>query len=154
MPERTDGIALAIIVILLCIWFYFRFRRWLYAPFRMKLPFPEATPVVRSEAVRLLEDSGYEVISGRKKVPIYIELDNEQLDPHSRLFVDYFARKDNELYVVKLSKSRQTMEWTASRIREQFMNYHQLFQETHGILYVDLEEGRIRKVKIEIGKAE
>jgi hypothetical protein len=154
MPKQSDGIVLIFLVILLCVWLYYRFKRWLYAPFRIKLPFPEPSPVMRNEAVLLLEESGYQVISGRKKVPIHVELDDVQLDPHTRLFIDYFARKDNELYVVKLSKKRLVMEWSASRIREQFMNYHGLFQEAHGVLYVDLEEHRIYKVKFEIGSAE
>ena len=152
MTRQSDIFMLIFLVIVVCIWLYFRFRRWLFAPSRMKLPFPEPSPFQRSDAVRLLEEAGYEVISGKKRVPLIVELDDEPLD--SRLFVDYFARKDHELFVVKVSKQRQPIQWTASGIRERFMIYHYLFQETHGILYVDLEEGRVRKIMIDIGEVE
>src|SRR5690606_32334455 len=80
VPDIRDRFMLAIVLIVICLWLYYRFKRWLYAPMHVKLPFPEAAPVVRSEAVRLLEEAGYQVISGKKRVPIYVELDDEPLD--------------------------------------------------------------------------
>lgn len=154
MASKSDILVLTILVAAIAVWLYIRFKRWLYSPSKAKLPFPEASPVPQTEAVRLLEEAGYEVISGKKRVPLIVELDDEQMDPGSRLFVDYFARKDHELYVVKLSKQRQPMQWSASGIRERLMVYHHLFEETHGVLYVDMEENRVRKIKIDIGEAE
>jgi hypothetical protein len=152
MPHQGDWFILLIIIALLAIWLWIRFRRWLYAPTRVKLPFPDITTFARSEAVELLEASGYEVICGKKKVPLIVEVDEKSMD--SRLFVDYFAKKDHELFVVKVAKQRQPIQWTGSGVRERLMPYCYLFAETHGVLYVDVEEGKVRKIRIDIGQVE
>jgi len=152
MTRQSDVFMLVGIVLVLCVWLYFRFKRWLYAPTKVKLPFPEPSPFPRNEAVRLLEEAGYEVISGKMRIPLLVELDDEPMD--SRVFVDLFARKDYELYAVKVSRQRQPMQWTASGIRDRLMIYTTLFKETHGVLYVDLEENRVRKIRIDVGEAE
>lgn len=152
MPQQGDIIAIFLILAVAAVWGWFRFKKWLYAPGPGKLPFPEAAPFTRTEAVALLEDAGYEVIGGKMKVPLVVELDEE---PHpSRFFIDYFARKEEELYAVKVSRQRQPVEWTAAAVRDRFMPYIHLFEGTHGVLYVDLEEGKVRKIKIAVGEAE
>ena len=150
MVRIGDFVVMLLIIAIVVTWLYYRFKRWLYAPSKLKLPFPEPAPFVRNEAVKLLEQFGYVVIGGKMKVPVTVELDDEPLE--SRLFVDYFARSDRELYVVKLSRQRQPMDWTASGIRERLMVYHYLYEETHGVLYVDLEQQSVRKVKFDIGQ--
>lgn len=152
MTRQGDLYMLVLVIGIIAVWLYIRFRRWIYAPMRIKLPYPEPSPYVRTDAVRLLEEAGYEVISGKMKVPLVVELDDEPMG--SRLFIDYFARKDHELYVVKLSKQRKPMQWTASGVRDQLMIYHALFKEIHGILYVDLEKQQVRKIKFDVGKPE
>jgi len=152
MSSQSDIFVLIFILAGMLFWIYLRIKRWVRSPLRLRLPFPAASPVPSNEAVRLLVDAGYEVISGKKKVPLIVELDEEVLD--SRLFVDFFARKDHELYVVKVSNQRLPVQWSASGIRERFMIYHDLFKETHGVLYVDLAENRVRKIRIDIGELE
>ena len=55
------------------------------------------------------------------------------------------------MFVVKLAKQRQPVQWTGSGVRQSLMPYCYLFLETHGVLYVDLEERRVRKITIDIG---
>ncbi len=152
MPQDGDQFVILLILIILLVIGWFRFKRWLYSPARLKLPFPTYTPVPHSEAVRLMEQAGYEVICGKKKVPLLVDVDDIPLD--SRLFVDYFARKGEELYVVKLARERQPIQWTGSGVRDKLLPYCYLFSETHGVLYVDVEEGSIRKIKMDIGGVE
>ena len=152
MLQRGDFVVLILIAVVIVFWMWWRFRRWVYEPFRPKLPFPDVEPFVRSEAVELLEAAGYEVVCGKKKVPLLVELDDEQLE--SRVFVDYFARKDHELFVVKVSNARKPVQWTGSGIRERFMIYCYLFEEAHGVLYVDLDTKQVRKIAVQIGMAE
>jgi hypothetical protein len=154
MSRIGDLLATLFVGLVLIVWLYYRFRRWLEAPVRVRLPVPEAAPFTRNEAVHLLEDAGYEVVCGRVKVPVLVEVDDEPLEVASRLFVDFFARKDHELYLVKVSRARRPMEWTASGLRDRLMMYHWLFKETHGILYVDLEEKRVRKIRFDLGETE
>lgn len=152
MPQQGDLFAMMLVIAAILVWGWFRFKKWLRSPVRIRLPFPEAAPFARTEAVKLLEDAGYEVVSGKIKVPLLVEVDGEPMP--SRLFIDYFAKKDHELYAVKVSRQRQPVEWTAAGVRDRFMPYLHLFEETHGILYVDLEEGKVRKIAIDIGEAE
>lgn len=154
MSRQGDLIATVAVGLILLAWLYIRFKRWLQAPVRVRLPVPEAAPFSRNEAVHLLEEAGYEVISGRVKVPVLVEVDDEPLEVASRLFVDFFARKEHELFLVKVSRARRPMEWTASALRDRLMMYHWLFKETHGILYVDLEEKRVRKIRFDLGETE
>ena len=152
MPQQGDIFAMLLVIAAAALWGWLRFNKWLHAPSRVKLPFPEAAPVARTEAVRLLEEAGYEVVCGKMKVPLIVEVDDETMA--SRMFVDYFARKDRELYVVKVSRRRQPVEWTASGVRDRFLPYGQLFEETHGVLYVDTEEGKVHRIAFDIGEAE
>jgi hypothetical protein len=152
MPQQGDLFVVLLLIIILAVIGWFRFKRWLYAPSRLKLPFPALTPFPHSEAVSIMERAGYQVICGKKKVPLLVEVDDVPMD--SRLFVDYFARKGEELYVVKLAKQRQPIQWTGSGVREVLLPYCYLFKETHGILYVDVEEGSVRKIRMDIGGAE
>lgn len=154
MSRQGDLLAVLAVGLIIVIWLYVRFKRWLRAPVRVRLPVPEAAPFSRTEAVVLLEEAGYEVVCGRVKVPVTVELDDEVMDVPSRLFVDLFARKDDELYVVKVSRARQPMEWRASALRDRLLMYHWLFKETHGILYVDLDEKRVRKIRFDLGETE
>ena len=152
MTRQSDIFMLVLLVIALSGWLYWRFKRWLYAPTRIRLPYDEPSAIPRNEAVRLLEEAGYKVISGKKRIPLIIEMDDEVLD--SRLFVDLFARKDHELYVVRFARERQLIQWTASGIRDKLMIYAYLFKEVHGVLYVDVQEKLVRKIKIDVGEAE
>ena len=149
MPQQGDVYVLLIIIVVALILIWIRFKKWLYSPSRLKLPFPVNTVVPRNEAVLLLEQAGYQVICGKKKVPLIVTVDDVPMD--SRLFIDYFAKKGEELFVVKLAKQRQPVQWTGSGVRQSLMPYCYLFLETHGVLYVDLEEGRVRKITIDIG---
>lgn len=152
MPQDGDQFVILVILIILLVIGWFRFKRWLYSPARLKLPFPVYSPVPQSEAVRLMELAGYEVICGKKKVSLLVDVDDVPMD--SRLFVDYFARKGEELYVVKVARQRQPIQWTGSGVRDKLLPYCYLFSETHGVLYVDVEEGSIRKIKMDIGGVE
>jgi len=154
MSRLADLVATVAVSLMLLVWLIHRFKRWLEAPVRVRLPVPEPAPFARNEAVQLLEEAGYEVISGRVKVPVLVEVDDEPLDMASRLFVDFFARKEHEVYLVKVSRARRPVEWTASALRDRFMMYHWLFRDTHGLLYVDLEEKRVRKIRFDLGEAE
>lgn len=154
MSRQGDLLATIAVGLVIVFWLYVRFKRWLRAPVRLRLPVPEAAPFSRNEAVLLLEDAGYEVVSGRVKVPLTVELDDEVMDVPSRLFIDLFARKEHELYVVKVSRVRRPMEWTASALRDRLFMYHSLFRETHGILYVDLDAKKVRKIRFELGETE
>lgn len=124
----------------------YRLKLWLYKPVSPRLPVPAEEFHEHDAAVQLLRQSGYDVIAGKYRVPIEIQLDEKTLG--SRYYIDYFARDGHELFVVKVSRERMPIEWTGSGIRDKLLPYFLLFEQVSGLLYVDLAEQRIRKMKV------
>lgn len=149
----SNGDFLVIWLVLLGVFF------WITIPLRRKLKegivpvrqiqIPVDDEIEWNETVELLEGAGFDVLSARKRIPISISVgDTEMLE--SRLFVDYFAQKDGEYYIVKLFKDRKPVEFTGSGLRDAFLSYALVYPEVAGILYVDMEIKKIKKIKFEI----
>jgi hypothetical protein len=148
MSEGTSDIFVMIIIMIIAvIWAFSRFKRWLLSPPKLKFPAGSAQPI-EDEASALLEEAGYRVVAGKYRVPIHISVDNKTLE--SRYYIDYFAMADDRLYIVKMARERQPMEWTGSAVRDRLLAYQLLYRETAGILYVDLNQKLIRKIVFEI----
>ncbi|PYI55043.1 hypothetical protein [Paenibacillus flagellatus] len=130
-------------------WFYIRGRHWYHKP-RPSLAIPQQDDIyVPSEdAVRLLNERGYEIVAGKTRLPVYVTLDGEETE--SRLFVDAYVMKGDELYIVKLARERQPLEMTASAIRDRLLVYSLLYPEAAGVLYVDPETRSIRTITFDI----
>ena len=94
--------------------------------------------------VLFLESEGYTVSSGKHRIPIELELDGAPMK--SRLYVDYMAEKDGLHYAVKVQRERLQMDWTGSGLREKLLVYALLLPQLEGILVLDLQERKIRKV--------
>ncbi len=99
------------------------------------------------KAVKLLENAGYNVIDGKQKIPINVWVNDREMQ--SRLYIDFLARTDKELFIVKLARARQPINWTGPAIRDQFFMYVLLYKEMQGLLYVDPEAGTIKKIQFE-----
>lgn len=144
MHFNGDLFVMLVIVLLFLLWLNTRFKAWLNAPRKLIVPSEEEDASVQGDAVAILENEGYEVISGKQKIAIHIMLDDQPLE--SRLFVDYFASMDGEQYIVKLAKNRKPLELTGSAIRDRLLPYQLLYDDIDGILYIDAEAGSIRKI--------
>jgi hypothetical protein len=95
-----------------------------------------------------LNTEGYEIVAGKTKLPITVTLDEQEME--SRLFVDAFVLKADEMYIVKLARVRQPLEMSASAIRERLLVYSLLYPEAAGVLYVDPEIRSIRKITFDV----
>ncbi|WP_144935633.1 hypothetical protein [Paenibacillus sp. 32O-W] len=147
--QNIDRYILLLILVLLIVWGWSRLRRWWSKPpeTEWEIEVDEEIPV--TDAVALLEESGYEVMTLKRRVNIHIMVNDEQ-EYQSRLFVDHFARKDNGLYVVKLAKERMPLDMTGSGLRDRLMPYALIFKEAEGILYVDPKLRTIHNIRFEI----
>jgi len=148
MPDN-DKYVLILVIIIILIWLMIAFKRWLYAPRIINLPFlPDDNKKLPStEAVDFLESQGYDVLYGKHKVPIYMIIDDKEDKPlQSQYFIDYFARKDEMIYIVKLAKARQSIPWTGSSIRDHFLPLFLIYEEVSGVLYVDMNLRKIKKI--------
>lgn len=147
--QNIDRYILLLILVLLIVWGWSRLRRWWSKPpeSEWEIEVDEEIPV--TDAVALLEESGYEVMTLKRRVNIHIMVNDEQ-EYQSRLFVDHFARKDDGLYVVKLAKDRMPLDMTGSGLRDRLMPYALIFKEAEGILYVDPKLRTIYNIRFEI----
>ncbi|MFC7681932.1 hypothetical protein [Paenibacillus sp. GCM10028914] len=149
MNERSDGllmVLIGVVVLLLILW---RFNRWIISPSSSHLPgVPINERIQDHPAIDLIEQEGYEVIGGKVKITMAFDTDEHQL--HSRLFIDYVASDGNgELYLVKLSRDRLPVDFTGSGIRDRLMPFMLLYPECAGLLYIDLNENAVRRVNME-----
>lgn len=146
---RGDSLILFLLSILIIGWLVYRFRHWLLAPPKGKSAIDPDPEVPATAAVELLEFSGYEVLTGKRRIPIQIQVnDREMLE--SRLFIDHFAAEEDKLYVVKVARDRKPLDWTGSGLRDQLLVYQLLYPEADGILYVDPRQRSIEKIRFDV----
>ncbi|MBB6692955.1 hypothetical protein H7B90_16225 [Cohnella xylanilytica] len=150
MAQFGDWIVFLVAVGLLLWWIWRRFDNWLHAPpgYRIR-KLAKAGGVEPDETVDLLEENGYEVLSGKHRIPLAVSIDEGPLQP-TRLFFDYLAVKEDKYYLVKLDKSRMPLEWTASGLRERLLVYALLFPECEGIIVADPKDRLVRTVRFKV----
>lgn len=154
MERYGDWFIMLLAGVLLAVWLYRAFYRWLHEPVNMnRVKLGKGGQIAdNDENKALLERAGYEVVSGKHVIPIPTELDDQPLGNGSRIYIDYIAEKDDSTYIVKTARDRMPMDWTASGIRDRLLVYSLLLPDCEGILFVDAKEGNIRKVKFHIGE--
>jgi hypothetical protein len=146
--EKGDILVILLLIVIFVGFIILRFRNWLITPPKKRLHFPEEN-VPHDETVELLEGAGFDVLAGKTKIPITMTL-NEAEDFQSRLYIDYFAQKNEQIYLVKISRERKPMEMTGSSIRDRLLIYCLLYPEAAGVLYVDMDQLKIKKITFHI----
>jgi hypothetical protein len=138
--------------VLLLIWLYRAFYRWLHEPAVMnRAKLGKGGTIAANDAnAALLVREGYDVVSGKHVIPIGIDLDGSPLEPGSRLYIDYIAERDGHTYIVKTARDRMPIDWSASGVRDRLLVYSLLLPQCDGVLYIDAKEGRIRKIEFHL----
>ncbi len=140
---------LFLVLAVLLLWLTVAFRRWLFVNPHIHVLESTISPAMNDKIVELLIEQGYKAIHGKKKINIRIHLDNQQLGSH--VFVDFFARKANEVYLVKVAKPRKQLNINAgSAIREALLPYALIYKEIAGVLYVDPLLRKVYKIQFEL----
>lgn len=131
-------------------WLARRFDRWLHEPPGVRLRrLAQSSSVVQDDTVLLLQERGYEVLSGKHRIPLGVVVDEGPVQA-TRLYFDYLAVKDDKYYLVKLERTRQPMEWTASGLRERLLAYALLFPDCEGIIVADPKDRTVRTVRFQV----
>jgi hypothetical protein len=131
-------------------WAVRRFDHWLHEPPAVRLrKLAQAGPIEQSEAVELLQEHGYEVLSGKHRIPLAVRVDDGPAQS-TRLYFDYLACKEDKYYLVKLERSRLPTEWTASGLRERLLVYALLFPDCEGIIVADPRDKLLRAVRFQV----
>ncbi|MCI3920195.1 hypothetical protein MO973_08115 [Paenibacillus sp. TRM 82003] len=144
-----DELVLAVVLVALIGWGWFAFRRWLYRKPEVKTPEAAEGARPKGEAVDILTEHGYEVTFGKWKVDVTVLVDDARLG--SSLFVDYVAKREGLTYVVKLARTRKPLDLTVgSAVREQLLTYALLYEDTSGVLYVDVGNRKVHQIRFEL----
>ncbi|ANS74923.1 hypothetical protein AWM70_10200 [Paenibacillus yonginensis] len=148
MDAGSDKWLMIVMVLVILFLLWRTFSSWLSrpAPFKPGHGFEINDQFERTAAVELLERSGYEVVSGKLKVPLTFDCDGERL--YSRLYIDYVVSKDGAYYVVKEARDRQPMDWTGSGVRKALLPFLLLYPDCEGMLYINGEMNEIRKIRL------
>ncbi|MFC0214217.1 hypothetical protein ACFFK0_17445 [Paenibacillus chartarius] len=149
--QNGDWLVVVLVVAIIVMWGSVRARRWVERPQqrnRFKVPQGEGE-VEPNEVTVLLEGAGFEVVAAKAKIPVVITM-NDRDTLQSRLYVDYFAVKDDELFIVKAARERKPLELTGSGVRDALLPYYLLYPEASGVLYVDIHIGKIKKFTFDI----
>ena len=147
MPGSGEGFVLLLIILILLAWLYFRIRSWTSMLPKRKLPFLSEAAPMTEELAELLARHGYEGIGGKLRIPLSVIVDGKALP--SRLFVDGFARKDDSLYVIRLERQRQPMEWTGPGVRDRLLPYALLYDQASGILYINEQAQTVTEIRFD-----
>ncbi|WP_160033427.1 hypothetical protein [Paenibacillus sp. An7] len=147
MEGQYDKVVIAFFGLIVLIWIVYGVRKWLQDPAPEHMPELLLNEEIQEHpALYILEREGYEVIGGKLKVPLSFQVNQNTL--YSRLFIDYVAEKEDEVYIVKISRSRMKVEWTGSGVRDRMLLYLLLYPGCDGLLYVDTEEETIKRISL------
>lgn len=148
MEQGDVRVILLILIVVVCIVFW-RFQKWSTSSSRRRGRIPRHASIPEDDVVELLEAAGFEVLAGKTKIPITMNVgDRDQLE--SRLFIDYFVQKEDHVYLVKVAKDRKPLEMTGSAVRDMLLPYTLIYPEAQGILYVDMTVSKIKKITFHI----
>lgn len=133
-------------IVSIVIW---QFQKWSAGSSRTRGRIPRHANIPEDDVVDLLEAAGFDVLAGKTKIPISMTIgDREHLE--SRLFVDYFVQKEDDVYLVKVARERKPLEMTGSAVRDMLLPYTLIYPEAQGILYVDMTVNKIKKITFHI----
>ena len=142
MGHAADWFVMIAAGAMIGVWLFRRLYAWLHQPpaSRVYALGDGVEPDEDDETVKFLTDCGYEVVSGKHRIPIAIELDGQPLA--SRLFIDYVAVRDGKTWIVKTARDRMPVDWTGSGVRDRLLVYALLVPTAAGIRS---EERRVGK---------
>ncbi|WNR42545.1 hypothetical protein [Paenibacillus roseipurpureus] len=145
--EQGDVSVILLIGIGAIVILFWRMRNWNNKRVGGRIPEQSNVPV--DDVVELLEGAGFDVLAGKTKIPITMTV-NEREQLESRLFIDYFVQKDEQVFVVKVARERKPLEMSGSAVRDMLLPYSLLYPEAQGILYVDMTVSKIKKITFHI----
>ena len=120
-------------------------------PLRMRaksaVPWSESDGGFSGEVPGLLAAHGYEVVAGKQRVPVSVRIGERIYD--SRLYIDYIARRQQEIYLVIIARSRKPLRLSGAAVRDRFLAHYLAFQP-EGILYVEPDKGSVKPITFEM----
>lgn len=137
MLERGDGFVYVLIVFLMVL--------WLWRPWKRKSSTTKDVPS-SGKMVNLLKDEGYEIVSGKVKMPLTLQIGERETD--SVISADFLVKQHGRTYAVKIEREEgETL--SAKRIREHYLSVCLAFQ-TDGVVIINTAKTRVKHVDISV----
>ncbi|MCD9021314.1 hypothetical protein [Cohnella silvisoli] len=135
-------------------WLLRRFDHWLHEPPGSRLrKLALAGGVEQDDTVILLQEHGYEVLTGKHRIPLGVILDDGPVKSTYPYF-DYLVSKEDKYYLVKSERSGQPTDWTTNGLRDKFLLFILLFPDCEGIVIVEFDSQQLRTVRFKVGDGE
>lgn len=147
MPYNTDAWVFLIIVVAVAVWIGYGISRWLDKPPSSINFLLQSAPPGSGPNKRLLEQHEYEVLSGKVRIPIKVRHNEQTLN--TRVYLDYVVKQEDDIYVVKVAKDRDQIQWSGSGIRDQFMALAFLHDQIAGVIYLDTKQQTLHRIQFE-----
>lgn len=96
-------------------------------------------------ALKFLQKNGYEILASQYKLEHNFKIDNEPIC--IELKVDFLVQKKNLKYLAEVKSGLSAPNIRNKDTRRQLLEYHQLNPFEGGLLLIDMQEKRIRKVE-------
>lgn len=150
--QSGDRFMIFLILLVLGTWLFMYVRGRMKATVEegfLPLPLPLEEEVPEDEATLFLEELGFTVIQGKKRIPVEISTDTGIM-LQSRIFIDYFVERDGLYYSAIIAKDRKPMEMTGSSVRDRLLVYQLLYPQTKGVLYLDIKQRKASVITFEL----
>lgn len=99
------------------------------------------------QALDLLETEGYEIIELQKKAAVCATVDGKPCKTY--IAADALVCKNGRVFVAEVKTGSEATKVTHAPTRRQLLEYFFIFKP-HGILLVDMEQRKIRKVEFTV----
>ena len=148
MNPNSDIYVFYLIVAGLLLWGWMLLKKWLMKPAAAKLSFLKNASFPEGKTAGLLKQFGYEVVSGKVRVPLTVSVDGKRYQ--SRIYIDYIVQKDGKLYAARIERGRQPVKWSGSSLRDQFFAYCFLDPGLDGVVHIDEDKQQIKLITMRI----
>jgi hypothetical protein len=155
MDRFGDGVIILAASAIMIWWVIRRLDRWLHEPpgSRLRKLAQIGGSVEEDDTVLLLQEHGYEVLSGKHRIPLGVILDDGPVK-HTHPYFDFLVSKEDKYYLVKAERAGQPVDWTANGLRDKYLLFVLLFPDCEGIVIVESEGQQLRTVRFKVGDGE
>lgn len=140
MLERGDVFVYVLLVLIAVIWLLVLSRR--------KRAVSVVDVPTSGKVVQLLRSEGYEIVSGKIKLPLLVSAGGEEAESH--LTADFLVKSAGRTYVVKVER-KQSEPFHPKRVQERYLPVCLAFK-AHGVVRVDASRGKLAHADIDIGR--
>lgn len=138
MLERGDGFVYLLFILLILL--------WIWKPWKKRRS-PQSTAIPKTgKMVQLLEEEGYELISGKVRIPLTLFIGERERE--TAITADCIVKLNGRTYIVQTERE-PGRSLSVKRVREQYVSPCLAFR-AHGVVVVNADKTRLKHVDISV----